>query len=514
MTRSHALVFVSLLGFASLALAQEEHSHPVPEKLGTVTFATTCKASVQPAFERGVALLHSFAYTAADKQFREVIVADPECAIAHWGVAMALYHQLWDAPGAADIEKGAAELALAHEPAAGSDRERAFIDAASVFFSGANTPHAQRAKAYETAMAGVAKRYPDDTETQVFYALALVSTAPLTDRTHANQKRAADILEPLHARYPEHPGITHYLIHAYDSAELAPRGLEAARAYSKIAPSAPHALHMPSHIFTRLGYWDDSIASNSAARAAAQAEGDVGEALHAMDYMTYAYLQRGQDADAERLVADVRAMKTLAAGKFKIGYAANAMPVRLAIERRRWDIAAKLVPLPDSEPHVAAIVYWANAVGHARGGHPDDAARDIAKIDECVAALRAKNDTYWTTQTEVLAGSARAWQLAASGRNDEAIAQLRSAADAEDATEKRPVTPGPIVPAREQLGDLLLEQNRAADALRELGIALAESPNRRGALTAAARAAELAGDADTAAAMRARLADAASGAKP
>jgi tetratricopeptide (TPR) repeat protein len=487
MTRSPILVFASLLAFAPLALAQEEHSHAVPEKLGTVSFATTCKASVQPAFERGVALLHSFAYTAAQKQFREVVAADPDCAIAHWGVAMSLYHQLWDAPGPADIENGAAELALAHKRAAGSARERAFIDAATAFFGDANTPHAERAKAYEIAMAGVAKEY-DDTETQVFYALALIATAPPTDRTHANQKHAADILEPLHARYPEHPGITHYLIHAYDSAELAPRGLDAARAYSKIAPSAPHALHMPSHIFTRLGYWDESIASNRAARAAAEAEGDVGEALHAMDYLTYAYLQLGQDADAERVVADVHDMKTLAAGKFKIGYAANAMPVRLAMERRQWDAAAKLEPLPDSEPQVAAIVYWANAVGHARGGHSDAALADLAKIDASLAALRTKHDAYWTTQTEVLAGSARAWQLAASGKPDAAIAQLRAAADAEDATEKRPVTPGPIVPAREQLGDLLLELGRNGEALREFNAALTESPGRRAALAGAARA--------------------------
>ncbi|HVV98184.1 MAG TPA: hypothetical protein VHC92_13665, partial [Rhodanobacteraceae bacterium] len=350
------------------------------------------------------------------------------------------------------------------------------------------------------------KRHPDDSEAQVFYALALISTASPTDRTHANQKRAADILEPLYARQPQHPGIAHYLIHAYDSAELAPRGLEAARAYSKIAPSAPHALHMPSHIFTRLGYWDESIASNRAARAAAGAEGDIGEALHAMDYLTYAYLQRGQDADAERIVSEARGMKSLAAGKFKIGYAANAMPVRLAIERRRWDDATKLEPLPDSEPHVAAIVYWARAVGHARGGRPDDASADIAKIDESLVALRSRNDAYWTTQTEVLASSARAWQLAASGKHDEAIARLRAAADQEDAIEKRPVTPGPIVPAREQLGDLLLERGRADDALREFRIALAESPNRRGALTGAARAAELAGDAKTANALRKQLA--------
>jgi tetratricopeptide (TPR) repeat protein len=506
MKRSQALGFVSLLGFAPLAFAQEAHSHPAPEKLGTVAFATTCKPSVQPAFERGVALLHSFAYTAADTQFREVAAADAGCAIAHWGIAMAIYHQLWDTPTAADVEKGATELAKARSLAPKSEREREFIYAAGAFFGDPATPHAQRAKAYEIAMADVAKRHPDDSEAQVFYALALISTASPTDRTHANQKHAADILEPLYARQPQHPGIAHYLIHAYDSAELAPRGLEAARAYSKIAPSAPHALHMPSHIFTRLGYWDESIASNRAARAAAEAEGDIGEALHAMDYLTYAYLQRGQDADAERIVSEARGMKSLAAGKFKIGYAANAMPVRLAIERRRWDDATKLKPLPDSEPHVAAIVYWARAVGHARGGRPDDASADIAKIDESLVALRSRNDAYWTTQTEVLASSARAWQLAASGKHDEAIARLRAAADQEDAIEKRPVTPGPIVPAREQLGDLLLERGRADDALREFRIALAESPNRRGALTGAARAAELAGDAKTANALRKQLA--------
>ncbi|HVT31870.1 MAG TPA: hypothetical protein VHE32_04450 [Rhodanobacteraceae bacterium] len=506
MARSLALVFASLLGFAPLAIAQEDHSHPVPERLGNVRFATTCKAAAQPAFERGVALLHSFSYTAADSQFREVAAADPDCAIAHWGIAMASYHQLWDAPSAADIAKGAAELAKARKPAAKSGREREFIDAAAAFFGDPDTPHAQRAKAYEIAMADVAKKNPGDSEAQIFHALALISTASPTDRTHANQKRAADILEPLRTRYPQHPGITHYLIHAYDSAELASRGLEAARAYSKIAPSAPHALHMPSHIFTRLGYWNESIASNKAARAAALAQGDIGEALHAMDYLTYAYLQLGKDADAERVAAALHDMKSLAADKFKIGYAANAMPVRLAIEQRRWGAAAKLEPLPASEPHVAAIVYWARAVGHSRGGTPDDASADIAKIDESLAALRANDDAYWTTQTEVLAGSARAWQLAAYGKTDDAIARLRAAADIEDAIEKRPVTPGPIVPAREQLGDMLLERGRAGAALRELKVALAGSPNRRGALMDAARAAELTGDAETAKALRAQLA--------
>jgi hypothetical protein len=462
---------------------------------------------VQPRFERAVALLHSFAYAPAEDAFREVTAADPDCAIAHWGAAMAYYNQLWEPPGAEDIGKAQAELALANAHPAKSARERDFVEAAAVYYRDADhVSPADRAKAYETAMAGVAARYPDDTEAQVFHALALIATASPADRTHANQKRAADILEPLYRRYPEHPGLAHYLIHAYDSAELAPRGLAAARAYAKIAPSAPHALHMPSHVFTRLGDWNDSVTSNLAARAAAHAGGDVGEELHAMDYLTYAYLQLGHDADAKRIVDDVRAMHGLAATKFKIGYAANAMPVRFAIERRQWKDASLLEPLPDSEPQVAAIVYWARAIGAARGGHSTDAVSDIGKIDASVSRLKAAGNAYWQTQTEVLADSARAWQLLANAHGDEAIARLRAAADKEDATEKLPLTPGPIVPAREQLGDMLLEGGRPADALREFKVALIAAPGRRGALTGAAQAAERSGDAESSRQFRAQLA--------
>jgi hypothetical protein len=508
MPRHRIPLVASLLAFA-LAASAEEHSHPVPEKLGTVTFPTTCAAAVQPRFERAVALLHSFAYTAAERAFRDVADADASCAIAHWGAAMSYFYQLWEPPGSDDIRKASAEIARAHQPAAASARERDFIDAAAVYYRDAErVPHAERAKAYEAAMAGVAARYPDDTEAQVFYALALIGTAPPTDRTHANQKRAADILEPLYRKYPQHPGLAHYLIHAYDSAELAPRGLSAAREYAKIAPSAPHALHMPSHIFTRLGYWDDSIASNRAARDAAEAEGDVGEQLHSMDYLVYAYLQRGRDADAERVVGDLGTMvPKLSASKFKIGYAANAMPVRLAVERRRWDDASALEPLPQSEPRVAAIVYWARAIGHSRGGHPHDADADIAAIDACLDKLRAAHDDYWATQTEVLADAARAWQLKAKGDNEAATKRLADAAAREDAIEKRSVTPGPIVPAREQLADMLLELDRPQDALREYQSALTLAPGRRGALTGAATAADRAGDTKTAAALRVQLAD-------
>ncbi|WP_395683623.1 hypothetical protein [Dokdonella sp.] len=490
MTRNHPTSLLLACAFAASACAHDEHaSHPAPEVLGSVTFATTCAARVQPRFERALALLHSFAYDEARKGFGEVAAADPGCAIAHWGAAMSLYHPLWEAPPVADLATGLAELEQAHQSGTGSPRERAFIDAAMTYFKDYDrSPPAARAKAYEQAMGDVATRFPDDVEAQIFHALALLATAPPTDRTHANQKRAGDILEPLYRRHPQHPGLAHYLIHAYDSSDLAPRGLAAARAYAKIAPSAPHALHMPSHIFTRLGYWEDSVASNLAARKAAHAAGGVGEELHAMDYLTYAYLQLGRDADAKRVVDDLAVMRNLRAGDFKIGYAANVMQVRYAIERRQWANASTLQPLPDSQAHVAAIVYWARAVGAARSGHPKNADADIANIEASIARLDAEGNTYWAAQTRVLADSARGWQMFANGDTEPAILHLRAAADAEDAAEKLAVTPGPIVPAREQLGDMLLEAGRANDALGEFRSALTAAPGRRGALAGTARA--------------------------
>ncbi len=495
--------------FAATAMAAEPgHDHPAPEKLGTVGFANSCVAGVQHDLERAVALLHSFAYEASAKAFREVAAGDPRCAMAHWGLAMSAYHQLWSPPGPAELHFGQQEIQEARGLQARTDRERELIDAAAAYFgTDAQASHQARAKAYERAMQGVAKHYPTDTEVQVFYALALIATASPTDRSHENQKRAASILEPIYREHPDHPGIAHYLIHAYDSAELAPKGLDAARAYSKIAPSAPHALHMPSHIFTRLGLWDDSITSNEAARVAAHAQGDLGEELHAMDYLTYAYLQRGRDADAERVVSQLRAVGPMLGKEFKVGYAATAMPVRLAIERQRWSDAAILAPLPDSAPHVAAIAYWARAVAHARSGHPEMADADINELAACEARSRASGDTYWATQIEVLSREARAWRAAGLGHPDEALALLRDAADVEDALEKLPVTPGPIVPAREQLGQLLLDLQRPRDALRELAQALADAPGRRAGLEAAVRAAEQAGDASAAARYRKLLAN-------
>jgi hypothetical protein len=487
--------------------SEETHSHPAPEKLGKVSFPTTCAPSVARDFERSVALLHSFAYAASEQSFRNVAAADPTCAMAHWGIAMSHFHQLWSPPAPAELRDGQIEVELALAMNRGSPRERQFIAAAAAYYRDITATPPSRAKAYEEAMFAAARRNPRDTEVQVFYALALLATAPPEDATHANQKRAAALLEPIYRTQPDHPGAAHYLIHAYDSAELAPRGLKAARAYSKIAPSAPHALHMPSHIFTRLGLWDDSIASNQAARAAARDQGDQGEELHAMDYLTYAYLQRGQNANAERVVASLRAMGAAAAAgsDFKVGYAATAMPVRLAMERHAWRDAADLQTLPESPPHIAAIIFWARAMANARSGRPQDADGDIARIETCKAQLRAAGNAYWANQVDVLEQEAKAWRLAAAGSAADSAQLLRRAADEEDAVEKLPLTPGPIVPAREQLGELLLQQNQPQQALREFQAALVLAPGRRGALLGGAQAAERSGDTRTAAQLRATL---------
>ena len=471
------------LVMAGSATAQEEHMHHgVPEHLGTVVFATSCKPDVQADFDRAVALLHSFAYDAADMGFADVLARDPDCAIAHWGRAMTHYHQLWDVPAGAGLAAGAAEINQAAAMAKGGPRERALIAALKTYYDDAATvAPAARALRYSDAMAKVAQDFPGDDEVAVFYALSLIATAQPSDRSHARQKHAADILEPIWVRQPDHPGVPHYLIHAYDNAELAPRGLKAARAYAKIAPSAPHALHMPSHIFTRLGLWDDSIASNIAARGAAMAQHDTGEALHAMDYLTYAYLQKGHTAQAAQVVADLRAMPGLSGAGFKIGYAGNAMPVRLAVETGDWAGAAGLTPMAGSSPQVAALVWWARALGKLRGPAVQPADADIAQLTACRDALQAAGDVYWTAQTDALVKSALGWRAAAARDGAAAMADLTAAADEEDGLEKLPLTPGPIVPAREQLGELFLRLKRPAEAAAAFKAALVLAPGRLGA---------------------------------
>ena len=477
---------------------ESHHDHPAPERLGSVDFATSCSPDVKARFNRATALLHSFAYAAARQAFAEVARADPHCAMALWGEAMTHYHQLWEPPvdSEQELREGAEEIGQAAQMPDATPRERAFIGALAQYYRDwDHLPAGERAQRYAAAMQVVATQNPTDSEAQIFYALALVATAPATDKTHANQKRAGAILEALWKRQPQHPGIAHYLIHAYDSAELATRGLAPARAYAKIAPAAPHALHMPSHIYTRLGLWRDSVASNLAARAAAQAQGDIGEELHAMDYLTYAYLQLGRYADARAVVAAARAIPGLPVAQFKVGYAANAMAVRLAVETRDWEAAAKLAPLPGTTPRVAAVVYWAKALAEARLGAEAASDADIAALKAGLDQLQASGDAYWAAQADVMLKSAQAWRRDRGGDHAGALAGLRAAADEEDGLEKLPVTPGPIVPAREQLGELLLSLHRPQAALHEFESALALAPGRRGALLGAAAAAQAAGDA-------------------
>lgn len=477
-------LLASLLSCASLlASAQETHDHPVPERLGNVSFPISCKPEAQAPFNRAVALLHSFAYSAAEKEFRSLAQQDPKCAMAHWGIAMTQAHQLWE-PRIAEggFAVGHDETVAAQKIGAPTDRERGFVNAAALLFYRDDLPYSTRAANYERAMAELSLLNRKDVEVQVFYALALVGNAPPSDKTHARQKVAAEILEPLFKQNPQHPGIPHYLIHAYDNAELAPRGLASAKAYARIAPSAPHALHMPSHIFTRLGLWEDSIASNIAARKAAHNAGDLGEELHAMDYLEYAYLQLGRNDEAERVISDLKRMTNLKKSDFKVAYAATAMPIRYSVERGNWADAAAVVPDKDSPPHVIAIAVWARGVGLARTHQPNQALDSAKNLGSLRQQLAQSGNNYWSIQTDILKREVEAWAAQAQGKTQEAVLKLREAADEEDAVEKLPVTPGPIIPAREQLGELFLQQGNLEGAHREFEQALRDAPGRAGSL--------------------------------
>lgn len=471
-----------------------QHQHSAPEKLGTVSFPISCSAQVQSGFNRAMALLHSFAYTPAAEAFAEVARQDPDCAMAHWGIAMSSYHQLWQPalPGDA-VQKGHAELERAQQIGKGNAREKEFLAAASLIFNQDGGAYPVRAAKYRDAMALVARHNPDDAESQIYYALALISTASPQDKTHQNQKAAAQILEPLYRKYPQHPGLAHYLIHAYDNAELAASGLKAAQEYSQIAPSAPHALHMPSHIFTRLGMWRDSVESNQAARMAARQQGDIGEELHAMDYMVYASLQEGRSAEAAAVIQDLHGMTRLTAGEFKVGYAATAMPVRYAVERKKWDEATRCQAPEGAPPPVKALAAWARALGYARSGNTTAAEAELQSLQRSADQLRAAGNQYWAGQVQIQAEEASSWIALAAHKPEDAVALMKKAADEEDAVEKLPVTPGPVVPAREQLGDMLAQLGQPAAALAEYETALKDSPGRRGSLQGALASARAAG---------------------
>jgi hypothetical protein len=481
-----------------------QHEHPAPEKLGRVHFATSCNPAVTAQFDRAVALLHSFSFSAARQAFMEVAGKDSGCAMAHWGVAMAQ----WGNPFAGlrppqALADGRAAAGRAEAAGAPTPRERQYIAAVAALYKDYETVDQRtRVVAYERAMEQVYKNNPDDREAAVFYALAVNQTALPTDKTYAQQLKAAAILEKLFAAQPEHPGIAHYIIHAFDHPALASRGLDAARRYATIAPSAPHALHMPSHTFTRVGYWQDSIDSNIASAQAATRDGLFGETLHAMDYQVYAYLQTGQDAAARRVVdesprvlakLDVNALGGAAPGVAGL-YAGAAIPARYAMERSAWSEAAALRTSSTPFPYVDALTRFARAVGAARSGNPAAAAGDIAELRVLREKLAGMKDDYWGGQVDIQLLVATAWVAFAEGRREEALTMMQKASAAEDATDKSAVSPGPLAPSRELLGEMLLAVDRPADALKEFEATMKKEPNRFKATYYAGRAASLAGN--------------------
>jgi hypothetical protein len=486
--------------------AAQDHRHPAdPQKLGTVHFETTCTSAAQSHVDLAVALVHSFDFQRAIDAFTAAANADPSCGIAHWGVTLSLWTNpfLIGAKPAAQIRRGSEAAARAKTVGAKSDRERAYIDSVALLYADADrTPQQSRLIAYRDAMGALAASFPDDTEASIFHALALAFAADPADKTYADQLKAGALLERLFAKQPNHPGLAHYIIHTYDVPPLAPHAVDAARRYARIAPAAPHALHMPSHTFTRVGFWDESIDTNIAAAASAKREGATPEELHATDYQTYAYLQTGRDLDARRLVDSLPAIErrfdpsriTAGAGPSAAYFALAAIPARYALERGAWDEARRLAVSDTPFPYVQAMTYFARGLGAARLRDADTARAALTSLSPLADRLLQSGESYWAEQVEIQRLEAAAWLAFAEGRQADALSGLRTPAEREDRTEKSAVTPGPLAPARELLGEMLLQMSRPADALKEFEATIAKEPNRFRALAGAMHAANETGN--------------------
>lgn len=509
----NTLLLASALAFAAGGPGQGHDHHP---KLGKVAFQSSCAAPAQALIERGLGWLHSFEYQRAELSFTQAANADPHCAMAHWGVAMSNYHPLWAPPTDAELAKGRSAVAKAQAAGAKSQRERDYVAAIAAFYKDSETvDHKARSLAYNDAMARLHRAYPGDREAGVLYALSQVAAGTFdNDPEFVREKSAAAILNTVLKDEPDHPGVAHYLIHSFDYPPLAALALPAARRYASIAPDSAHAQHMPSHIFTRLGLWDEAIQSNRAARAAAVAYGrDTGmtgawdQALHAMDYLVYAYLQTGRDREALQVFEALKSITKADPPSPTTAYAVSAIPARVLLERRRWTEAAafelppELDALPAMTMHKWAVsnVRFANAIGAARSGDAARAREEVTKLGALEQSLTVPPGAYdWRTQVAIQRQVAEAWLAHAEGRKDEALKMMRTAADLDDATEKHPVTPGPVLPAREQLGELLIELGRPNDALVEYEASLQRAPLRLGGVYGAGRAAKLAGNAEAA----------------
>jgi hypothetical protein len=501
-------LLVLALGFpiiGSTQISDESHHHSdtatgtPPERLGRVSFANSCTPAVQASFERAVALLHSFWWQEGERTFRDVLRRDPKCAIATWGIAAILIGNPFAAgPTSAQAQQAEAAIARGRAIGAKTERERLYIEAVAQYYAGfPDRAHGARLHSLAEAFERLAARFSEDDEAQIFSALYLTATQDPSEQTFATALKAAAILEVQFKKHPDHPGVAHYLIHSYDYPGIAAQGLSAARRYSEIAPSAPHALHMPSHIFTRVGAWPDSVASNVRSASAAKAQNASVDQLHAMDYLVYADLQLARDLDARRVVEEAPGVsddEQIRAAP----YALAAIPARYALERGAWTEAALLQPKATRFAAAAALTYFARALGAARSGDAAAAENNVQELARIVDALKAEKDGYWTTEVEVQRMGGAAWVAFARGDRNAGLDLMTAAADLEDKSEKSAISPGRLAPAHELLGDMLLESGKPAAALAEYERSQLRDPNRFRSLYGAGQAAAQSGDRDRA----------------
>jgi tetratricopeptide (TPR) repeat protein len=500
-----AWVVFSLQGAAFSDETPAHHHGDAAEKLGNISFPISCAPDSQKPFERGVALLHSFGYEEAQAQFVEITQKDPACAMAHWGVALSLFHQIWERPDEPTLKRGLSEMETAQKLGAKTDRERGYISALSEFYRDyGKRDHMQRATAYSEAMGKLYQQYPNDIEVGAFYGLSLLAAEPPGDKSLAARKKAVAVLNPLFLRQPDHPGLAHYIIHACDSPAMAPLGLEAARRYAAIASSSAHAVHMPSHIFARLGLWQEDIDANLKSVALAHPAGEMymhGHELHALHFLIYAYLQTGQDDAAKRVVEDSKLIIASAPktgddnGMLEYyGFASAHFPALYALEMRHWSDLVTLEPAAGAGPDLQSITYWARTIGAAQQGDVEATRSNAQKFDAAEEATRKTKYAYTLDGPDFPRGEVHAWLAFAEKKNEDALRQMREVADLQDKVGKREVD----IPAREMLADMLLTLNRPQEALAEYESALKTDPNRFNGLAGAARAAEMAHQAEKA----------------
>lgn len=474
---------------------------PAMANFGSVKFNVSAPDEVRKDFDQAVAMLHSFEYEESEKAFASVIAKDPSCAMAYWGVAMSNFHPLWEAPKPDDLKKGTKAIEIAKAIKTKSPREKDYIDALGVFYNNwQQIPHKERCVLYERAMADLYAKYPNDQEAAIFYALALNTTAEPTDKAHVNQVKAGEILNRIAAGQADHPGVIHYVIHNYDNPELADRALSAARKYASIAPASAHAQHMPSHIFIRLGLWDEAISSNLASINSAKCyaekaslTGNFDEELHGLDYLMYSYLQKGDIVKAEELLKYLKSIKNVSAQNFKVAYAYAAIPARYMLENKRWKDAAELESFPakfpwDKFPWQQAITVYARLLGKVHTKNITGATEELQRLKQFRQTLLDDKDSYKAKQVEVQVLSGEAWIEYEKHHTEKALELMRSAADLEDATLKHPVTPGEVLPARELLAEMYLAAGNSSKALEAYKADLTTHPKRLNALKGAALA--------------------------